>query len=93
MKDPTDTDRSDSYFDIHLDTGSDGRLRKKPYYKSNDFNFPIVNFPFSSNFPATLDHLKHISLSLYNIAELVVPIMISLIEGCCKQGSYRTKGS
>ena len=93
MKDPTDTDRSDSYFDIHLDTGSDGRLRKNLYYKSNDFNFPIVNFPFSSNFPPTLDHLKHIFLSLYNIAELVVPIMISLIEGCCKQGSYRTKGS
>jgi hypothetical protein len=27
------------------------------------------------------------------IPELVVPIRISLIEGCCKQGSYWTKGS
>jgi hypothetical protein len=27
--------------------------------------------------------MKYISLSWYNIPELVVPIKISLIEGCC----------
>ena len=38
-------------------------------------------------------HMEYISLSWYDIPELVVPIRISLIEGCCEQGSYLTKGS
>jgi hypothetical protein len=34
---------------------SEGRLRTKPYNKRDDFNFPIVNFPFiCSNIPAAL---------------------------------------
>jgi len=28
-------------------------------------------------------HMEYISLSWYEISELVVPIMMSLIEGCC----------
>jgi hypothetical protein len=38
-------------------------------------------------------HMEYISLSWYDIPELVVPIRITLIEGCCKEGSYWTKGS
>ena len=34
----------------------------------------------------------YISISLSNIIQLVVPILISLIEGCCQQKSYWTKG-
>jgi len=45
-KNTTDTDRSASYLDLHLEIDSDGRLRTKLYDKRNDFNFPIVNFPF-----------------------------------------------
>ena len=37
--------------------------------------------------------LWNISLSWSDIPELVVPTMISLIEGCCKHGNYWTKGS
>ena len=37
--------------------------------------------------------MEYISLSWSDIPELVVPIMISLIEGWCYQGSYWTKGS
>jgi hypothetical protein len=37
--------------------------------------------------------MEYISLSWYDIPELVVPIGISLIEGCCQQWSYCTKGS
>jgi hypothetical protein len=33
-------------------------------------------------------HMEYISLSWYDIPELVIPIRISMIEGCCKQGSY-----
>jgi len=46
IKDTTDTDRSASYLDLHLEIDSEGRLRTKLYDKRDDFNFPIVNFPF-----------------------------------------------
>ena len=53
MKDTTDTDRSASYNDLHLEIDSEGRLRTKLYDKRDDFNFPILNFPFiCSNIPA-----------------------------------------
>jgi hypothetical protein len=44
---------SASYLDLHLEIDSEGRLRTKPYDKGDDFNFLIVNFPFTcSNMPA-----------------------------------------
>ena len=53
IKDNTDTDRSASYLDLHLEIDSEGRQRRKLYDKRDDLNFPIVNFPFiSSNIPA-----------------------------------------
>ena len=53
IKDTTDTDRSTSYLDLHLEIDNEGRLRTKHYDKRDDFNFPIVNFPFiCSNIPA-----------------------------------------
>jgi len=55
IKDTTDTDRSASYLDLHLEIDSEGRLRTKLYDKGDDFNFAIVNFPFiCSNIPAAL---------------------------------------
>jgi hypothetical protein len=47
IKDTTDTDRSASYLDLHLEIDSERRLRTKLYDKRDDFNFPIVNFPFN----------------------------------------------
>ena len=53
MKDTTDTDRFALYLDLHLEIDNEGRLRTKLYDKGNDFNFPIVNFPFiCRNIPA-----------------------------------------
>jgi hypothetical protein len=53
IKDTTDTYGSASYLDIHLEIVSEGLLRTKLYDKRDDFNFPIVNFPFIySNIPA-----------------------------------------
>jgi hypothetical protein len=40
------SDRSPSYIDLHLEIESEGRLRSILYDKRDDFNFPIVNFPF-----------------------------------------------
>jgi hypothetical protein len=62
IKDTTDTDRSASYFDLHLEIDSEGRLRTKLYDKRNDFNFPIVNFPFiCSNIPAAPAYRVYLS--------------------------------
>ena len=57
-----DTDRSASYLDLHLEIDSDEHLRTKPYDKRDDFNFPIVNFPFiCSNIPAAPAYAVYIS--------------------------------
>jgi hypothetical protein len=62
IKDTTDTDRSASYLDIHLEIDNEGRLRTKLYDKGDDFNFPIVNFPFiCSNIPAAPAYGVYIS--------------------------------
>ena len=48
---------------------SDDLLRKKSYNKRDDFNFPILDFPFiCSNIPAAPGYKVYIS---------------HLIEGCC----------
>jgi hypothetical protein len=47
IKDTTDTDKSASYLDLHIEFDSESRLRAKLYDKRDNFNFPfIVNFPF-----------------------------------------------
>ena len=46
IKDTTDTYTCASYLDLHLEIDSDGWLRTKHYDKREDFNFPIVIFPF-----------------------------------------------
>jgi hypothetical protein len=62
IKDSTDADRSASYLDLHLEIDSEGRLRMKLYDKRDDFNFPIVNFPFiCSNIPAAPAYGVYIS--------------------------------
>ena len=53
IKDTTDTDKSISYLDLHLEIDSEGRLGTKLYDKRDDFNILIVNFPsICSNIPA-----------------------------------------
>ena len=62
IKDTTDTDRSASFLDLHLDIDSKGHRRTKHYDKRDDFNFPIVNFPFiCSNIPAAPAYGVYIS--------------------------------
>jgi hypothetical protein len=41
IKDTTDTHKSASYLDLHLEIDSKGRLRTKLYDKRDDFNFPL----------------------------------------------------
>jgi hypothetical protein len=53
---------SASYLDLHLEIDSEGRLRTKLYDKREDFNYPIVSFPFiCSNIPAAPTYGEYIS--------------------------------
>jgi hypothetical protein len=62
IKDTTYTDISASYLDLHLEIDSEGWLRTKLYHKRDDFNFPIVNFPFiCRNIPAAPAYGVYIS--------------------------------
>jgi hypothetical protein len=51
IKDTSDTARSASYLDQHLEIDSEDRLRTKLYGKRDNFNFPIVNVPLFGPFP------------------------------------------
>ena len=62
IKDTTDTEKSASYLDLFLYIDNGGRLNSKLYDKRDDFDFPIVNFPFlSSNIPASPAYGVYIS--------------------------------
>ena len=62
IKDTTDTPRSASYLDLHLEIDNRGRLSTKLYDKRDDFTFPIMNFPFlSGNIPAAPAYGVYIS--------------------------------
>ena len=62
IKDTTDTDRSASYLDLHLEIDSEGWLRTKLYDKRDDFNVSIVNFLFiCSHIPAAPEYGVYIS--------------------------------
>lgn len=61
IKDTTNTLRSASYLDLLLEIDS-GKLQTRLYDKRDDFNFPIVNFPFiDSNIPAAPAYGVYIS--------------------------------
>ena len=62
IKDTTDTDRSASYLDLHLEIDSERRVRTKLYDKRDGLNFLIVNFPFICiNIPASPAYGVYIS--------------------------------
>ena len=62
IKDTTDTVKTASYLDLHLEIDNEGRLKTKLYDKGDDFSLPIVHFPFlSRNIPAAPAYGVYIS--------------------------------
>ena len=54
VKDTTDTEKSASYLNLHLEIDNGGRLKTKLYDKRDDFTFATVIFPFiGNNIPAS----------------------------------------
>ena len=61
IKETTETAASSSYLDFYLYIDN-GKLTTKLYDKRDDFNFPIVNFPFlSSNIPSAPAYVVYVS--------------------------------
>jgi hypothetical protein len=62
IKETTDTPALASYLDLYLYIDNSRRLKSKLYFKHDDFDFPIVNFPFlSSNIPTSPAYGVYIS--------------------------------
>ena len=57
IKNITDTDRSASYLDQHLEIDNEGYLRTKLYDKRDDLNLPFI----CSNIPAAPDYGVYIT--------------------------------
>jgi len=54
VNDTTDSHNSASYLDLYLEHGINGTLTTTLYDKRDDFNFPIINYPFlDSNTPSS----------------------------------------
>ena len=61
IKETTETAASSSYLDCYLNIDN-GKLTTWLYDKRDDFNFPIVNFPFlSSNIPSAPAYSVYVS--------------------------------
>ena len=78
---------SASYLNIYIYIDCECRLRTKLYEKRDDFNFPIVNFPFTcSNISAIPTHELYIYIYIYIsrfISKAGVSHKNSVIEDCC----------
>ena len=62
IKNTTVSSNSASYLDLFLEYDQDYRLTTRLYDKRDDFNFPIVNFPFlDSNIPSSPAYGVYIS--------------------------------
>jgi hypothetical protein len=81
IKNTTDTDRSASYVYLHLEIDSRGRLRRKLYDKRDDFNVPIVNFPFICS--------KFSTASAYGV---YISQMIRYSGACCSYQDFLDRG-
>ena len=67
IKETTDTVKSASYLDLHLEIDNEGQFKTKLYDKRDDFSFPIVNFLFlTSNIPAAHAYGVYISQLIRN---------------------------
>ena len=60
IKETTETAAASSYLDCYLYIDS-GKLTTRLYDKRDDFNFPIVNFPFLSSIPSAPAYSVYVS--------------------------------
>ena len=91
IKETTETAASSSYLDCYLYIDK-WKLATRLYDKRDDFNFPIVNFPFlSSNIPSAPAYGVYVS-QLTVMPEPVQIIRTSRSVGKCSQQSCWARG-
>jgi hypothetical protein len=90
VKDTTDTLKSASCFDLHLEINNGGRLKTKLYDNYDDFTFLIVNLPFISNkIPSAPAFTFHNSYVILGIVPSTVHFLNKaqlLVQQLLKQG-------
>ena len=80
IKDTTESITSASYLDCYLCTNN-GMLVTRLYDERDDFNFPIVNFPFlSSNIPSAPAYGVYVSQ------------LVRYARACCKYQDFVDRG-
>jgi hypothetical protein len=80
VNDTTDTQKSASYLDLHLEIDNGERLKTKLYLKGDDFTFQIVNFLSSVAIFQHHQHKEFIFHNSYVILELVPSTVIFWTE-------------
>ena len=76
IKEITDTDNP-TYLDLHLEIFSEERLKT-----TKEMISIFSSWTFHLYVAKCDQHMEYIYFSWYDIAELVVPIWMSLVEGC-----------
>ena len=86
IKETTETAASSSYLDCYLYIDN-GKLTTRLYDKRDDFNFPIVNFPFlSSNISSAPAYGVYVSQLIRYAPSL---FKLSVLHGAWKSAHYK----
>ena len=67
IKDTTDSSTSAAYLDLYLQHDKHGHLTIKLYDKRDDFDFPIVNFPFLDSNITASPRIRHLHVAVDSI--------------------------
>lgn len=73
IMDASESRRSASYLELFFDIHTVGRLHTRIYEERDDFNYPIVNFPFlsSKTSPAILYGIYTFQLTMFALYRLL----------------------
>ena len=92
IKDTTDTDRSASYLDIHLEIDSEGRLRKQLFTTKEMISiFPLWTFHLQNVYVATFQqrfHMEYISFVDWFCLFIYLWVLTFPLEDCSEFGNF-----
>ena len=86
IKDTTDAPKWANYLDLHLEFDEDSKLFTRLYDKCDDFDFPIVNFPYlstssCSNIPESPAYGVFVSQLMNTLCSGSILVSMSLKQG------------
>ena len=84
------SDTEAAFLDLHLSISND-IVSTKIYYKQDDFDFPIVNFPFLMVMFLALHPMESISLNLFVLLEHLAMLLTSTLTTNFNSETYQTR--